>query len=201
MGCVDLIKVTNDDRSKKILIAEDDSDIVLLYKHTIEKRHHEVVTTEDGQECLNIYHQEYQRVSFGKRYSLAKTLPFDAVILDHKMPKINGMEVAKEILAINPHQRVIIASAFVKEILIDSIKNLKHAVEVIQKPFHMNTLVDTIEDKEIYSELQNLNVDIDVVKALNPTHEQVKDLLDRLRRVREMQEFVTSEEVASRTFK
>jgi CheY-like chemotaxis protein len=199
MGCVDLIKVTNDDRSKKILIAEDDSDIVLLYKHTIEKRHHEVVTTEDGQECLNIYHQEYQRVSFGKRYSLAKTLPFDAVILDHKMPKINGMEVAKEILAINPHQRVIIASAFVKEILIDSIKNLKHAVEVIQKPFHMNTLVDTIEDKEIYSELQNLNVDIDVVKALNPTHEQVKDLLDRLRRVREMQEFVTSEEVASRT--
>ena len=45
MGCVDLIKVANDDRSKKILIAEDDSDIVLLYKHTIEKRHHEVITT------------------------------------------------------------------------------------------------------------------------------------------------------------
>ena len=201
MGCVDLIKVANDDRSKKILIAEDDSDIVLLYKHTIEKRHHEVITTEDGQECLNIYHQEYQRASFGKRYSVAKTLPFDAVILDHKMPKINGMEVAKEILAINPHQRVIIASAFVKETLIDSIKNLKHVVEVIQKPFHLSTLVDTIEDKEIYSELQNLNVDIDVVKALNPTHEQVKDLLDRLRRVREMREIVTSEEVASRTFK
>jgi CheY-like chemotaxis protein len=196
-----LIKVANDDRSKKILIAEDDSDIVLLYKHTIEKRHHEVITTEDGQECLNIYHQEYQRAIFGKRYSVAKKLPFDAVILDHKMPKINGMEVAKEILAINPHQRVIIASAFVKETLIDSIKNLKHVVEVIQKPFLMSTLVDTIEDKEIYSELQNLNVDIDVVKALNPTHEQIKDLLDRLRRVREMQEFVTSEGVASRTFK
>jgi CheY-like chemotaxis protein len=201
MGCGDLIKVANDDRSKKILIAEDDSDIVLLYKHTIEKRHHEVITTEDGQECLNIYHQEYQRAIFGKRYSVAKTLPFDAVILDHKMPTINGMEVAKEILAINPHQRVIIASAFVKETLIDSIKNLKHVVEVIQKPFLMSTLVDTIEDKEIYSELQNLNVDIDVVKALNPTHEQIKDLLDRLRRVREMQEFVTSEGVASRTFK
>ena len=74
-------------------------------------------------------------------------------------------------------------------------------VEVIQKPFHLSTLVDTIEDNEIYSELQNLNVDIDVVKALNPTHEQVKDLLDRLRRVREMQEIVTSEEVSSRTFK
>ena len=185
----------------KILIAEDDIDILLLYKHSIEKRHHEVITSKDGQECLNIYHQEYQRTRFGKRYSVAKTLPFDAVILDHKMPKINGMEVAKEILAINPHQRVIIASAFVKETLIDSMKNLKHAVELIQKPFHPTALVDTIEDKEIYTELQNLNVDIAVVKAINPTHEQIKDLLDRLRRVREMQEIVTSEEVASRTFK
>jgi DNA-binding NarL/FixJ family response regulator len=53
------------------------------------------------------------------------------VVLDHKMPKINGMEVAKEILAINPHQRVIFVSAFVKETLIDSIKNLMHVVEVI----------------------------------------------------------------------
>ncbi len=185
----------------KILIAEDDSDIVLLYKHSIEKRHHEVITSKDGQECLNIYHQEYQRTRFGKRYSLAKTLPFDTVILDHKMPKINGMEVAKEILAINPHQRVIIASAFVKETLFDSIKNLKHAVELIQKPFHLTALVDTIEDKEIYTELQNLNVDIAVVKALNPTHEQIKDLLDRLQRALEMQDFVTSEEVTSHTFK
>jgi len=109
------------------------------------------------------------------------------------MPKINGMEVAKEILAINPHQRVIFVSAFVKETLIDSIKNLMQVVEVIQKPFHLTTLVDIIEDKEIYSELQNLNVDIAVVKALKPTHEQIKDLLDRLSRVRDMQTFVTSE--------
>ena len=71
-------------------------------------------------------------------------------------------------------------------------------IEVIHKPFHLTTLVDTIEDKEIYSELQNLSVDIDVVKALNPTHEQIKDLLYRLRRVREMQEFVTSEGVNNR---
>ncbi|MDQ6668882.1 MAG: hypothetical protein M3Y53_11755 [Thermoproteota archaeon] len=61
------------------------------------------------------------------------------------------------------------------------------AVEVIQIPFHLTTLVDTIEDKEIYSELQNLNVDIAVVKVLKPTHEQIKDLLDRLSRVRDMQ--------------
>jgi len=182
----------------KILIAEDDKDVVSLYKHTIEKRHHEVITSEDGEECLTIYHEEFQRTRFGKRYNVTNT-PFDAVVLDHKMPKINGMEVAKEILAINPHQRVIIASAFFKETLFDSIKNLMQVVEVIQKPFQLTTLVDTIEDKEIYSELQNLNVDIAVVKALNPTHEQIKDLLDRLSRVRHMQEFVKSEGVNKRS--
>lgn len=183
----------------KILIAEDDKDIVLLYKHTIEKRHHEVITSEDGEECLTIYHEEFQRARFGKRYSANKTPPFDAVVLDHKMPKINGMEVAKEILAINPHQRIIFVSAFVKETLIDSIKNPMQVVEVIQKPFNLTTLVDTIEDKEIYSELQNLDVDIAVIKAFKPTHEQIKDLLNRLSRVREMQEFVTSEEATRRT--
>jgi two-component SAPR family response regulator len=41
------------------------------------------------------------------------------------MPYINGIEVAKEILAVNPHQRVIFASAYVKDTVIDSIKNLK----------------------------------------------------------------------------
>jgi two-component SAPR family response regulator len=36
------------------------------------------------------------------------------------MPKINGMEVAKEILAVKSHQRIIFASAYVKESLYNS---------------------------------------------------------------------------------
>ena len=50
------------------------------------------------------------------------------------MPKINGMEVAKEILAVNPHQRIIFASAYVKETLVDSIQQLNQIVELLQKP-------------------------------------------------------------------
>ena len=89
----------------------------------------------------------------------------------------------KKILAVNPHQRIIFASAYVKETLTDSIKELKQVVELMQKPFGEGALIDTIEDKDIYQRLQKFNVDIDIIKAINPTHEQIVDLLERLQRI------------------
>ena len=53
----------------------------------------------------------------------------------------------------------------------------------MQKPFSINKLIDTMEDKEVYNELQKLNVDIDIVKAFIPTHQQITDLLERLRKI------------------
>jgi DNA-binding NtrC family response regulator len=109
------------------------------------------------------------------------------VVLDCKMPHINGIEVAKEILAVNPHQRIIFASAYIKDTVIDSIKNLRHVMmESVQKPFELKRLIDLIEDKMVYQELKRLNVDIDIIKAVNPTHEQVSDLLERLQNIRNM---------------
>ena len=105
------------------------------------------------------------------------------MLLDCNLPYINGIEVAKEILAVNPHQRIIFASAYVKDTVIDTIRNLKHLKESIQKPFGMQKLIDLIEDKKIYEELQRLDVDLDVIKAVNPSHEQIVDLLYRLQNV------------------
>ncbi|HJT47015.1 MAG TPA: response regulator, partial [Nitrososphaeraceae archaeon] len=101
-----------------VLVAEDEKDISTLYKVALEERGHRVTITNDGDECLQVYHRELQNVTLNTNPS-ARIQPFDAVILDYKMPKINGMQVAKEILAINPHQRIIFASAYVKETLID----------------------------------------------------------------------------------
>lgn len=165
-----------------ILIAEDENDIALLYKMALERRNHQVTTTENGENCLKAYHEKCQYIRSAID-AIGRTLPFDVVILDHKMPKINGMQVAEEILAMNPHQRIIFASAYVKETLIDSIRKLKQVVELIQKPFNVNTLIETVEDKEIYSELERFNVDLDIIKAINPTHEQIIDLLNRLKTV------------------
>ena len=167
----------------KVLIAEDEKDIARLYKMALEKRRHEVLVAYNGEDCLKIYHEVSQRVRSRTYPTVNIQQPFDAVMLDYRMPKINGIEVAKEILAVNPHQRIIFASAYVKETLTDSIKELKQVVELMQKPFGEGALIDTIEDKDIYQRLQKFNVDIDVIKAINPTHEQIVNLLERLQRI------------------
>jgi len=93
------------------------------------------------------------------------------------------MEVAKEILAVNPHERIIFASAYVKETLVDSIKQLNKVTELMQKPFDQQALIDTIEDKEIYSELEKLNINTDYLQAGKIPHEKLIELLEILRRL------------------
>ena len=63
---------------------------------------------------------------------------YNVVVLDHKMPGTNRMDVAKEILGIDPHQRIIFPSAYVEETLQESVKQLKKVVELMQKPFNLS---------------------------------------------------------------
>ena len=204
-----------DQHPMQVLIAEDDLDIATLYKKALERRRHDVVITSNGEDCLKMYLDALNYVTFGvslpssslaeipstrmdrtfsssgssEHRSVNKSVPYDVVILDYNMPLINGMDVAKEILAINSHQRIIFASAYVKETLENSIKELKQVVELMQKPFSLSKLVDIVEDKEVYEDLRALNIDIDLVPAANPTHEQIIDLLERLKRIQKHRTF------------
>jgi CheY-like chemotaxis protein len=162
----------------KILIAEDESEIWKPYKIELEARGHNIVITEDGISCLKQYNKE-----------LSKKEPFDVVILDYRMPKMDGMEVAKEILQLNQKQRIIFASAYVKETLEDSVKQLKQVVELIQKPFEADVLADTIEDQEAYLGLKSLIKNIRRFDFEQPSSEQIKDLFEGLRRIQKGRTF------------
>ena len=183
----------------KILIAEDDKDSALSYKRILERRGHQVLVTNDGEECLMTYQEEWKKVT-SEMDATEHIQPYDVVVVDYKMPQIDGIQVAKEILAVNQHQRIIFASAYVKETLLDSVKQLSQSVELLQKPFGRDTLVYTIEKKEIYSELQKL-VYLQIVDLLEVyrklgernligeelenaelRHEQIREILDYLGR-------------------
>jgi len=173
----------------KILIAEDESDLLAQYQEFLEKNNHVIVPTKDGTECLSAYRKEYEKWFETKNDDLGPDSPFDAVILDYQMPNKNGLDVATEILSIVPKQRIIFASAYVEKTLKDSITNLKQIVELMQKPFPLQALIDSIEDKEIFQQLEKLNVDIKNLKELEPSHAQVRDYLEALKKIQKGRTF------------
>jgi CheY-like chemotaxis protein len=165
----------------RILVAEDEENISTLYRIALESRGHEVTVTKDGKACV----EEYRRRIRGKRaQDRMAAPPFDVTILDYRMPIMDGLDTAKEILKARAKQRIIFASAFVKETLLESIKTLDQIVELLQKPFEIDVLIDTVEDKTIYEQLEKLNVNISHLKDWALTHEQVRDLLDGLLKLR-----------------
>jgi CheY-like chemotaxis protein len=173
----------------RILVAEDESDISHTYRVALESRNHDVSIANDGISCLRIYREELASSDKSKNYnnkeqgSPSATSPFDAVMLDYKMPGKDGMEVAKEILTIKPDQRIIFASAYVKETLENSVKELKRVVEFLQKPFEIQAFVDTIEDKQVYEQLKRIMINIRAIddgqEPSDPStsRERMRDLL------------------------
>jgi hypothetical protein len=100
--------------------------------------------------------------------------------------------VAKEILASNPSQRIIFASAYVKETLRESVKELRQVVELMQKPFLPEALVDVVEDIEAYPELKKLFVNVRNMTESDfedPSPDLIKDILEGLKKIQKGRTF------------
>ena len=69
------------------------------------------------------------------------SLKLDLVIIDYRMPKMNGIDAAKIIRAFDPEIKIILASAY--DVPSDAGQNFFDAV--LKKPFSGKKLVDTIQ--------------------------------------------------------
>jgi two-component system cell cycle response regulator CpdR len=133
----------------KVLVAEDDTAIMKAYQLALKSRNHEIFSALDGEECLRIFNDQLDHIrkkdsaKTDPHYGTSRTPPFDLVILDYRMPKKNGMEVAEQILAKVPEQRIIIASAYTNELKLPS--NSQQSLELLQKPFELDVLLSLIE--------------------------------------------------------
>jgi CheY-like chemotaxis protein len=161
--------------SLKILVAEDEPNIARIYKISFEERGHEVIVTHNGVDCLEEFSRQLETLHD------RNTLPFDVVLLDYRMPKKDGMEVAREILSLVPRQRIIFVSAYVLETLQDSVKTLSKVVEMMQKPFEIDDLISLVEDTSIWKGLEELNVNVGELRKLNATHYQLLGLYEGLK--------------------
>ena len=109
---------------KKILLAEDDFDFSNVLIQYLQLHNFDVVWAENGVKALEIF----------KRNS------FDICILDVMMPKMDGFELAEELIKINPETPFIFLSA--KQLKEDKIKGLQlGADDYIVKPFEVEELI------------------------------------------------------------
>lgn len=118
-----------------VLIAEDETSIARVYQIMLESYAHNVTLTGNGQECVEAYKQV-----------LAQHSSFDVVLMDGRMPIMDGIQAAKIILELNKDQRIVFVSAFMKTTMRDSMKDLPRVLEVISKPVELDYLVHIVEN-------------------------------------------------------
>lgn len=130
-----------------VLVAEDDRNACEMYSIALKSRGHKVAITHDGKECLEYYEKHLE--SPGSN-------PADVVILDLQMPVLSGFEVMKAILNIKPDQRIIIASAHIKDTLRQVVKDFQRIIELVEKPFEPRELVEIVENQRTARYVQTI---------------------------------------------
>ncbi len=128
----------------KILVAEDSQSVALVYKKTLEKRGHLVIITENGLKCLYQYTEDFKLRGDDKK----KTSLYDLVILDHKMPRMAGTDVAKEIIEMNPKQRILFVTGHVKDMM-KGVRKIGEKIELMQKPFRISAMINQVENVKL----------------------------------------------------
>jgi len=107
----------------RLLICEDEEDILNGLAKGLRKLNYYVDTAMDGEEALSLYFES----------------EYDLIILDLNMPKLDGLEVLKTIREDNVESKVIILSA--RDTLNDKVLGLDlGANDYLVKPFHFREL-------------------------------------------------------------
>jgi len=109
-----------------VLIVDDELFIVELYRDILQLRGYKIVGTAfDGEEAV-------------RKYSATPEKP-DVIIMDHRMPVMNGVQATREIIRMNPKQKVIFVSA---DVMVEKEARDAGAVDFLPKPFRMDDLID-----------------------------------------------------------
>jgi len=116
---------------RKILIAEDERDILDLIMFTLQFGGYDVIPTSNGADALEMVHKEQP----------------DLILLDVRMPRMSGYEVCKQIKAEDDTRNipVVFLSAKGQEVEVTTGYEMG-AVDYILKPFAPNELLERLDN-------------------------------------------------------
>ena len=154
----------------RILAIDDEQSILESLREILEYENYEVDIAQEGEEGLDYFRNN----------------KYDAVFLDIKMPKMDGLEVLDQLMEISADVPVIMISGHGSiDTAVDSIK--KGAFDFIEKPLDLNrllvTLKNAMEKKDLVKETKRLK------KKVSKTFDIVGES-DSIQHVKEMIEKV-----------
>lgn len=158
--------------TKKILIADDEKNMIWALKKAFKNEDYKIITAANGIEAVE----------------KATSHTPELVLLDFKMPKLNGLEALKKIKEIDPKISIIMMTAHgTMESAIEAMKN--GAIDYISKPFDIEDLklqirkaldIGAMKDQIEFltEELRNTTGKVIIGKS-----SKIKDVLDRVSKV------------------
>ncbi|HKG89209.1 MAG TPA: response regulator [Nitrososphaeraceae archaeon] len=116
-----------------IMLIDDDPDILLTYKSILIEENCNIETFTDAQEALN-------------HFAEANHSYYDLVLLDIRMPGINGLQLYYKLKAINMAIKIIFVSALdAADELISMLPGVKVDYDIIRKPVNRENFVNKIK--------------------------------------------------------
>jgi len=114
---------------EKILLVDDEPDLIDAGKRVLERLDYKVITANSGAEALTLFSEN--------------PMQFDVVITDTTMPNMTGIELSKELLNIRPDIPIIVCTGYSE--LISHEKAKKFGIKkYIMKPFVKRDIAETI---------------------------------------------------------
>lgn len=117
---------------KKILLVDDEPNIIMALEYSLRKNNYDIFIARDGEEAIE----------------LAEKLKPDLVVLDIMMPKVDGYEVLEFLKShdtLKDNTQTIIISAKQKQSDVEKGLSLG-AKEYIKKPFSMKKLLSIVNE-------------------------------------------------------
>lgn len=122
---------------RKVLIADDEPNMIWALKKALSKEEYEIISADNGEEAVEGLAEEP-----------------DLIIMDLKMPKMNGLEALRKIKEINPKIPVIMITAHgTTDTAVEAMKI--GALDYISKPFDIDELKVVIKKALEYKSLND----------------------------------------------
>jgi two-component system, cell cycle sensor histidine kinase and response regulator CckA len=119
-------------RSQTIFLVEDEETLRLAVSMALRKNGFSVLTADDGRAALNLFQERADNI--------------DAILLDLTLPELSGVEVLYEMRRLRPNARVILTSAYDREMVSGHFGSGEQAVcAFIRKPYRIRELVRVLQ--------------------------------------------------------